>query len=103
MTGRDPVPVSLPRGWRMMRLKHLCSRNADYAAKESASEYVDEGVRFLRTTDITDVGELTSSGGVCLPAPMLRDYLLQTGNLLLSRSGTLGRSFLYRGADVHGP
>ena len=40
--------------------------------------------------------------GVFLPKSEVRDYLLSDGDLLISRSGTIGRSFLYN-SEVHGP
>jgi type I restriction enzyme S subunit len=39
--------------------------------------------------------------GVYLPEGMVRDYLLANGDVLVSRSGTIGRSFLYN-AQKHG-
>jgi type I restriction enzyme S subunit len=81
---------------RHIALKYLCSRSVAYGANEPASNYVDDGVRFLRTTDITDDGRLTSpDAGVFLPKELVADYLLETGDLLLSRSGTIGRSLLF--------
>lgn len=87
----------LPPDWRTKRLKHICSRYAEYGANEPASSYVTDGVRFLRTSDIDDSGSLSPPDqGVCLPADLVSDYLLEDGDLLISRSGTVGRSFLYR-------
>ncbi len=82
----------------LVPLKYMCSRFAEYGANEPSENYVDFGVRFLRTTDITEMGELTPlEEGVYLPERNVADYLLQTGDLLVSRSGTIGRSFLYDG------
>lgn len=71
-----------------------------YGENIPADEYIAEGLRFIRTTDIDDVGHL-SAGGVYIQsvAPEIR---LKDGDLLLSRSGTIGRSFSYRSA-IHGP
>ena len=91
----------LAEGWEWIRLKHLCVRSALYGANESADSYVEEGVRFLRTTDIGDDGELRQSGAVFLPEETIKDYLLADGDLLISRSGTIGRSFVYSKA-AHG-
>ena len=63
--------------------------------------YAADGVRFLRTTDITDDGTLLP-GGVHVPEELVNGYLLKDDDLLISRSGTVGRSFLYR-QDAHGP
>lgn len=81
---------------RQVALKYLCSRTVEYGANEPAASYVDDGVRFLRTTDITDDGRLTPSElGVFLPKELAADFLLETGDLLLSRSGTIGRALLF--------
>ena len=85
---------SIPAHWQVRRLKTLCSRSALYGANISADSYTTSGVRFLRTTDITERGELTD-GGVFLPEELARDYILAEGDLLVSRSGTIGRSLLY--------
>ena len=91
----------LPAHWNEARLKRLCSRYGLYGANVSADRYQDTGVRFLRTTDITENGELIGKG-VYLPVQLVEDYLLDDGDILLSRSGTVGRSFLYR-SEIHGP
>lgn len=91
----------IPAHWEIMPLKRLCARSALYGANEPADTYIDKGVRFLRTTDISDQGDLVGNG-VYLSAEALSDYLLQTGDLLFSRSGTVGRSFLYN-QEKHGP
>ena len=92
---------SLPKHWQVARLKHLCDYHSLYGANIPASEYRDTGVRFLRTTDITDEGLLTDEG-VYLPTQAVSEYILGDGDILLSRSGTVGRSFLYR-HKIHGP
>lgn len=90
----------VPEHWEVMPLKRACVRSALYGANIPATHYTDNGVRFLRTTDILESGQL-KLGGVFLPETMVRDYLLADGDVLLSRSGTIGRAFLYR-ADKHG-
>ena len=84
----------IPAYWQFMPLKHLCKRSGLYGANEPAEAYIEEGVRFLRTTDISDKGGLVRDG-VYLSFETVSDYILQTGDLLFSRSGTIGRSFLY--------
>lgn len=94
----------VPAHWEVKRLKHLCTRSALYGANESAESYQSEGVRFLRTSDIDDEGNLApaETSAVYLDPTRVTDYMLSDGDLLLSRSGTLGRSFIYN-AETHGP
>ena len=84
----------IPEHWDMRRLKSVCLQSALYGANVNAGSYSDKGVRFLRTTDITDDGQLNPSG-VYLPEDLVRDYILADGDLLISRSGTVGRSFVF--------
>lgn len=91
----------VPAHWEVARLKNLCTKSALYGANVATNHYADAGVRYIRTTDITDDGTLKISGGVFLPEELAHDYLLEDGDILLSRSGTVGRSFLYN-SKLHG-
>ena len=85
-----------PPGWRP--LKYFCAEPPQYGLNVSSSEYTDHnsgGLRLLRTTDIKEDGSLTSGNEVYInPEGASSNYRLTAGDLLLSRSGTLGRSFL---------
>ena len=91
---RVPWLSETPAHWQVRRLKTVCSGSALYGANIAATSYATSGVRFLRTTDITEDGYL-KSGGVLISEELAREYLLGDGDLLISRSGTIGRSFLY--------
>ena len=93
---------AIPTQWGHSRLKHECWQSALYGANEPASSYVIDGVRFLRTSDINDSGQLCTEGAVFLPEATVCEYLLLDGDFLLSRSGTLGRSLHYE-SELHGP
>lgn len=103
MRGR-PYPAYRPSGvdvlggvpahWRVVPLKHLCRRSALYGANIPAEDYSLDGVRFLRTTDIGENGELMP-GGVFVERDEINGYLLTDGDLLISRSGTVGRGFCF--------
>lgn len=102
--GVDPRPPRKPSGiewlgdipahWDVTSLKRVCTRAALYGANVSREKYTTEGVRFLRTTDIDDLGQLRNHG-VYIDGDIACDFLLDDGDLLLSRSGTIGRSFRY--------
>ena len=63
-------------------------------------DYVSDGLRFLRTTDIDDQGRITTGDdGVYVDEAKAAGYELDDGDLLLSRSGTVGRSYLHHGAN----
>jgi len=92
---------SVPEQWNIARLKQLCLRSALYGANLPATAYSSAGVRLLRTTDITDDG-LLRRNGVFVSDTSASKYILADGDLLVSRSGTIGRSFLYE-SRLHGP
>jgi type I restriction enzyme S subunit len=99
-SSRDWSFGPIPRDWRALPLKYLCSRSSVYGANIAADAYENDGVRFLRTTDIRDDGAL-NEGGVYVPAEIVADYMLSEGDVLISRSGTVGRAYVYRPADGH--
>jgi len=78
-------------------LKHFCAVPPVYGLNIAAENYTSSGVRLLRTTDVGVDGRLRSetSGVFVDPAQVPPEYLLREGDLLLSRSGTLGRSLLF--------
>ena len=85
----------IPEGWEVKRVKHICSRNAEYGLNEPSDNYVEEGARFLRTTDITENGNLIKNG-VYLPENKTnREYLLNTSDVLVARSGSVGISLYF--------
>jgi type I restriction enzyme, S subunit len=88
-------------GWKKIRLKHISKNIGQYGANLSAGNYLENGVRFLRTTDIQENGELiTSEKGAYVDKSLIRDYLLQSDDILFSRSGTLGRSYLHKNNTI---
>ena len=91
--------VDVPVGWDVVPFKRRCSRYALYGANMSSDEYVSDGVRFLRTTDISQNGELEPDG-VFVSPEVAREYLLKDKDILISRSGTIGRAVVFA-ADVH--
>ncbi|MFE5257751.1 restriction endonuclease subunit S [Streptomyces coelicoflavus] len=88
-------------GWRNVRLKDLCTDAGQYGLNVSADSYVPSGVRLLRTTDISS-GVLTpAESGVFIDSALEARFILASGDLLLSRSGTPpGQSYLVRPADA---
>ena len=92
----------VPEHWEVRKLKRVCSQHAQYGANIPASEYTTSGMRFLRTTDITEKGELVGEG-VYISPYFSPDHTLNDGDILLTRSGaTIGQSFLYQ-SKKHGP
>lgn len=80
--------------WVDTRLKHVCVDAGQYGLNISAEKYVDSGTRLIRTSDISSNGSLVQEDGVYVDVSLEARHLLREGDILLSRSGTLGRSFL---------
>lgn len=86
-----------------IRLKHLCSRWGEYGLGIPAESYVTDGIRLIRTSDITDDGKLAPpEEGVFVDPTLVNGMELRSGDVLISRSGTVGRSLLFD-EDKHGP
>jgi len=89
------------RDWR--RLKYFCRGLPQYGLNVPSSDYVHTGTRFLRTSDINERGEVVNAQPVYLQDQIVGfEYRLIDGDLLLSRSGTLGRCLRYR-SDLGSP
>ena len=81
--------------WRLF--KHFCSGLPQYGLNVPASDYTDTGTRFIRTSDVNDRGEMTGVEPVYVNDSLIGpSHRLVEGDLLLSRSGTLGRCLRYR-------
>ena len=86
----------IPSSWSKSKFKYLTTKNVQYGINSSSDNYIDDGIRFIRTTDIDDFGNL-KPGGVFvsqneIDESQITDYL----DFLISRSGTLGRTYLHK-------
>ncbi|MET9759159.1 restriction endonuclease subunit S [Streptomyces sp. NPDC006372] len=81
--------------WKETRLKHLCVDSGQYGLNVPADHYSAAGTRLIRTSDIAADGTLRDAEcGVHVDMTIEARHQLAPGDILLSRSGTLGRSFL---------
>lgn len=85
----------IPSNWNLMRLKNICGGELQYGINIPSNKYSDHGVRFLRTTDINEDGEVIPNGIYIPKKAVPENYILQKGDLLFSRSGTVGRCYLH--------
>jgi type I restriction enzyme S subunit len=85
----------IPATWNLMRLKNICGGKLQYGINIPANKYSDDGIRFLRTTDINEDGEVIPDGIFIPKKDVPESYILQKGDLLFSRSGTVGRCYLH--------
>ena len=88
----------IPDRWQVVRLGDVCTP-PEYGANAPARPF-DTGLpRFVRITDITDDGRLRINDARSAEPAKVRGYELGVGDLLFARSGSVGRTYLYRPED----
>ena len=91
----------IPSHWKKSRFKYESSIPVQYGLNINSELYEKQGIRFIRTTDITDDGELIGEGVYLQDESIEPIYLTQRHDFLISRSGTLGRSYLHQTDDKY--
>ena len=91
----------IPKHWKKSRFKYESLVPVQYGLNISSDLYVEQGIRFIRTTDITDHGELIDKGVYLETEAVEKIYLTQPNDFLISRSGTLGRTYLHQSDEKH--
>ena len=91
----------IPRHWQKSRFKYESLVPVQYGLNINSDLYVEQGIRFIRTTDITDDGELIDKGVYLEAESVEKIYLTQPNDFLISRSGTLGRVYLHQSDEKH--
>ena len=86
----------IPRHWDVKRLKFLTREPLMYGANEAADDDTPTNPRYIRITDIEESGHLKADTFRSLPYEIAAPYLLQSGDILFARSGSVGRTFRYR-------
>ncbi len=80
--------------------KKLLIEEPQYGANESAKDFVDGDVRYVRITDVDDFGNLLDEN-TKTAEKVEKKYLLKNNDFLFARSGnTVGKSFLYN-SEIH--
>lgn len=87
----------IPAHWVVLRLKFIASEPLSYGANAAAEFDEPEWPRFVRITDVDELGRLRDETFRSLPPEVAERYLLQHNDILLARSGaTVGKSFIYK-------
>jgi type I restriction enzyme S subunit len=97
MSTRDNTAIAegngLPKGWVWSRLGNV-SEKPQYGWTTKANHNIGK-LRLLRTTDITSGSVDWSSVPFCTDEPEnVEKYLIDSGDILISRAGSVGVSFL---------
>lgn len=84
----------IPANWESGQLKFFCTRVADYGDTIGSDEYIDDGLRFIRTTDIAEHAGLKSEGVHINPE--ITEKRVRKNDLLFTRSGSVGTSYIHK-------
>lgn len=89
----------LPANWRLVTLGAV-TKLVQYGLTAKSSENT-KGYRYLRITDIDDDGRISDASPkfVDVDDDTLEKYQLQANDLVIARSGSVGRAFLYKISD----
>ncbi len=91
----------IPHHWKKSRFKYESLVPVQYGLNINSDLYAEQGIRFIRTTDITEDGELIDKGVYLETESVEKIYLTQPNDFLISRSGTLGRVYLHQSDEKH--
>ena len=82
--------------YEFVKLKDILKHPPQYGANEPAVDGIrGSGTRYIRITDISEIGELKNNSWKT--AEVLEDqYLLNYNDLLFARSGSVGRAYLHK-------
>ena len=89
----------IPSGWTIFPLVDACVARGQYGANVAKRDFAPGGIRYIRITDIDEHGSLKDAS-VGINAPDAGGYLLAAGDILLARSGTVGKSYLHEDIRV---
>lgn len=86
----------IPEHWQCAPFKYFLSQPLQYGANEPAEADNREWPRYIRITDINEVGTLKDETFKSLEPEKAKDYLLEKGDILFARSGaTVGKTYLF--------
>jgi len=86
----------IPKDWDCIELGRACINGGKYGAAAPSIDYSPELPRYIRITDITDDGRLSSIDIKSIRNEDAKDYLLEEGDFLIARTGaTVGKTYLH--------
>lgn len=85
------------RGWKWVKFEKLFTKKPQYGLTAKSHEK-PRGVIYLRISDIDELGNLKTEGFryVEVDSNTFKKYCLNTGDILIARSGSVGRMYLHR-------
>ncbi|HNN54344.1 MAG TPA: restriction endonuclease subunit S, partial [Pseudomonadota bacterium] len=96
---RSAVPWTLPLSWSWTTIDSVVE-SSFYGPRFAKDQYVSSGIPTIRTTDMTPLGEivLRDPPQVRVSDDELARFKLKERDLLITRTGSIGRCAIYRTA-----
>ncbi|WP_118831871.1 restriction endonuclease subunit S [Salinibacter ruber] len=93
----DERLLELPSSWQWTRIGSICLESL-YGPRYNKEEYVEEGTPTIRTTDMTERGEinLQDPPRIDVEEEELAKHRVLEGDLLVTRSGSIGTMAVFR-------
>jgi type I restriction enzyme S subunit len=92
--------MTVPQGWRIVRLGDCCRGAPEYGANAPAVEHDQSLPRYIRITDIDESGRLIRHPTVSVRLEGNEKHILEDGDFLFARSGaTVGKTYLHDARD----
>jgi type I restriction enzyme, S subunit len=90
----------LPNGWQWVTID-ICTDYSIYGPRFSSDDYDATGIPVIRTTDIDDNGkiDLSQVPRILLDDKQIEKYQLLPGDLLVTRTGSIGTVAIFPGAS----
>lgn len=85
----------IPKSWEVRKLGQCLISKPQYGAGEPAIKWDNHLVRYIRITDIQDDGKLDEIAKAGILPASADGYLLEPGDVLIARTGTVGKSYLH--------
>ena len=94
----EDIPFCVPKNWQWSRLGEVLF-SSFYGPRFGADEYSTKGIPTIRTTDMTDDGRivLRDPPKVTVPEKRLNDFKCEKGDLLVTRTGSIGIMAVFTG------
>ncbi|MBF4468247.1 MAG: hypothetical protein ISP01_02465 [Methanobrevibacter arboriphilus] len=91
----------IPENWEIRKLKSILNSKAQYGANEEPEDdETKHNYRYVRITDINDLGELRTDSLAFLSEKSSKGFILGEGDVLFARSGaTVGKTYIYSKND----
>lgn len=96
--GEDEQVFQVPDSWVWCRMGDVCI-DSFYGPRFNKNEYSPDGVPTIRTTDMTEDGEivLQAPPRVRVSSEKLDLYRLLRGDLIITRTGSIGTTAVFKG------